>query len=501
MTGNLDRLKAALADRYTIEEEIGSGGMATVYLAQDIKHDRKVAVKVLKPELAAALGAERFLNEIKVTANLQHPTILPLFDSGQTESFLYYVMPYVEGESLRERLEHEGELPIGDAIRILRDVVDALTEAHVHGVVHRDIKPENVLLRGRHALVADFGVAKAISEAAGSGGQVTTAGVSLGTPTYMAPEQASADEHIDQRADIYAIGVLAYELLVGRPPFAGTSTQQVLAAHLTETPEPITKSRVNVSSSLEDLVMKCLEKNPADRWQTADELLAKLDSLVTPTGGVTPAGGLRRSKTRTRRQVVALGAAAGAVLLIVGGLGRWFGGGNEGGAAGGRDRPLVVMMDSPHPRRVYDEETRAASGTNADAISDILLDLPIIRQREAIGPDWHRDEDILRFDPDLVIIHYSGFRQEDSSGPRERLKILITFFADTDTEFLIYSRQPEDTLRTRVEDLLRDVDAEHPGLLDRIRVFGVTDYGPPQWLNPLTSTQLKLAVKEMLGLK
>lgn len=198
---------------------------------------------------------------------------------------------------------------------------------------------------------------------------------------------------------------------------------------------------------------------------------------------------------------MALGAAAGAVLLIMGGFGRWFRGGNEGAAAGGRDRPLVVMMDSPHPRRVYDEATRAASGTNADVISDILLDLPIIRQREAIGPDWHRDEDILRFDPDLVIIHYSGFRQEDSSGPRERLKILITFFADTDTEFLIYSRQREDTLRTRVEDLLRDVDAEHPGLLDRIRVFGVIDYGPPQWLNPLTSTQLKLVVKEMLGLE
>ncbi|MGD8727061.1 MAG: serine/threonine-protein kinase, partial [Gemmatimonadales bacterium] len=191
MSDVLDRLRKALADRYTIEREIGSGGMATVYLAEDLKHHRNVAIKVLRPDLAATLGPERFLREIEVAAQLQHPHILPLHDSGEADGFLYYVMPYIEGQSLRDKLAREGELPIGEAVRIMRDVVDALTEAHAHGVVHRDIKPENILLRGRHALVTDFGVAKAVSEATGRE-KLTTAGVALGTPAYMAPEQASA---------------------------------------------------------------------------------------------------------------------------------------------------------------------------------------------------------------------------------------------------------------------------------------------------------------------
>jgi serine/threonine protein kinase/tetratricopeptide (TPR) repeat protein len=298
---DLGRLTAALSDRYTIERELGAGGMATVYLARDLKHERQVAIKVLRPELAAVLGGERFLREIRVTAKLQHPHILPLFDSGQAvvppprstergtggEVFLYYVMPYVEGESLRERLAREGELPMTDAIRILRDVVDALTEAHAYGVVHRDIKPDNVLLRGRHALVTDFGVAKAVSEATGRE-QLTTAGVALGTPAYMAPEQAVADPHIDHRADIYALGALAYELLAGRPPFFGTTPQMVLAAHVTEAPEPVSKHRPAVPPALALLVMKCLEKKPADRWQGTEELLPQLEALTTPSEGMTP---------------------------------------------------------------------------------------------------------------------------------------------------------------------------------------------------------------------
>jgi serine/threonine protein kinase len=236
----LDRLKQALAERYHVDREIGRGGMATVYLARDLRHDREVAVKVLRPDLAASLGAERFHREIKVAAQLQHPHILTLIDSGEADGFLYYVMPYVEGQSLRDKLAKEGELPIVEAVRILRDVVDALTEAHAHGVVHRDIKPENVLLRGRHALVTDFGVAKAVSEATGRQ-QLTTAGVALGTPAYMAPEQAAADPHTDHRADIYAVGAVAYELLAGRPPFIGTTPQMVLSAHVTEPVEPVTK--------------------------------------------------------------------------------------------------------------------------------------------------------------------------------------------------------------------------------------------------------------------
>ena len=209
--------------------------MATVYLAHDVKHDRKVAVKVLRPELAATLGPERFLQEIRIAANLQHPHILPLYDSGEADGFLYYVMPYVAGESLRDRLAKEGELPVTDVVRILSEILDALAKAHSAGVVHRDIKPDNVMLSDRHALVTDFGVAKAVSEATGRQ-QLTTAGVALGTPTYMAPEQAAADPHIDHRADIYSVGAVAYELLTGRPPFLGTTPQMILSAHLSDHP-------------------------------------------------------------------------------------------------------------------------------------------------------------------------------------------------------------------------------------------------------------------------
>ena len=253
MTDALDRLKSALSDRYTVERELGSGGMATVYLAEDLKLHRKVALKVLKPELAATLGPDRFLQEIDIAAKLNHPHILGLFDCGEADGFLYYVMPYIEGESLREKLAKEGELPVGDAVRILKEVVDALAEAHSSGVVHRDIKPENVMLRGRHALVTDFGVAKAVSEATGRQ-KLTTEGIALGTPAYMAPEQAAADPHIDHRADIYAVGAVAYELLTGRPPFTGTTQQEILAAHVTQSADPVTKYRESVSPALEQLV-------------------------------------------------------------------------------------------------------------------------------------------------------------------------------------------------------------------------------------------------------
>lgn len=243
MTEQIDRLKTVLADRYTIERELGAGGMATVYLARDLKHERQVAIKVLRPELAEALGSDRFLREIKIAAQLQHPHILPLHDSGRAtdvqagvgQEFLYYVMPYVKGASLRDKLGREGELPVADAVRILKEVVDALAKAHSENVVHRDIKPDNVMISGRHALVTDFGVAKAVSEATGRD-KLTTAGVALGTPAYIAPEQAAADPHIDHRADIYAVGAVAYELLTGRTPFTGNTQQELLAAHVTQIP-------------------------------------------------------------------------------------------------------------------------------------------------------------------------------------------------------------------------------------------------------------------------
>jgi Tol biopolymer transport system component len=261
--------------------------MATVYLAEDLRHHRQVAVKVLRPELAATLGPERFLQEIETAARFQHPHILPVHDSGEVQGFLYYVMPYVEGESLRTRLARHGELPIHDAVKILLEVTDALAYAHQRGVVHRDIKPDNVMLSGRHALVMDFGVAKAVSEATGRQ-SLTTAGVALGTPAYMAPEQAAAEPNIDHRVDLYAVGALGYELISGTPPFTGRTAQEVLAAHMTQRPEPLSARRHACPPGLEAVIMKCLEKRPADRWQTAEELLARLEPLATPSGGTTP---------------------------------------------------------------------------------------------------------------------------------------------------------------------------------------------------------------------
>lgn len=285
---DIDRLRAALADRYAIEHEIGVGGMATVYLAQDLRHARSVAVKVLRSDLSQQLGAPRFLNEVTIAAGLSHPHILPLFDSGERDGILFFVMPFVEGESLRSKLSREGTLPVRDAVKILRDVADALAYAHAQTVVHRDIKPDNVLLSGRHAMVADFGVAKALSEAT-SRHQLTTEGVALGTPSYMAPEQAAAEPDIDHRADIYAFGALAYECLSGEPPFTG-SHQAVLAAHVTRAPEAISSRRDGLPSVLSRLVMRCLQKAPADRHQTMDDVLTQLESAVTPSGGSTPTG-------------------------------------------------------------------------------------------------------------------------------------------------------------------------------------------------------------------
>ncbi len=260
---------------------LGRGGMATVYLAEDVRHDRWVAVKVLHADLAASIGPQRFLREIRIAAQLHHPHILGLIDSGEAGGVLYYVMPFVSGESLRSHIEQRGPLPFGDVVRLLREVVSALGRAHKAGIVHRDIKPENILLEDRHALVTDFGVAKAVSEATRYSGD-TSVGFALGTPAYMAPEQAAADE-IDHRADLYAIGIVAYEMLTGVLPFEARTPQQMIAAHLGKTPAPLRQKRADVPVALEMVVMRCLEKEPADRWQSADDLLAVLDELPSQT--------------------------------------------------------------------------------------------------------------------------------------------------------------------------------------------------------------------------
>jgi serine/threonine-protein kinase len=272
----LTKLTAALADRYRIERELGQGGMATVYLAQDLKHDRKVAVKVLKPELAAVIGAERFLAEIKVTANLQHPNLLPLFDSGEADGFLYYVMPYVEGETLRARLERERQLPVDETVRLVTLLANALDYAHAHGVIHRDLKPENILLAAGQPVIADFGIALAVAQAGGS--RVTETGLSLGTPYYMSPEQAAGERELGPRSDQYALGAVTYEMLSGEPPHTGPTAQIIIARLMTEKPRSLQTTRPGIPRALDLAVARALSKSAADRFPDCGAFARALSS-------------------------------------------------------------------------------------------------------------------------------------------------------------------------------------------------------------------------------
>ena len=321
MTDAAQRLSAALADRYRIERELGAGGMATVYLAQDVRHDRKVALKVLRPELAAILGGERFLAEIKTTANLQHPHILSLFDSGEAGGLVFYVMPYVEGESLRDRLTREKQLPVEEAIRIAREVADALEYAHQRGVVHRDIKPENILLHGGHALVADFGIALAASRSEG-GTRMTETGMSLGTPHYMSPEQAMGEREITPRADIYALGCVLYEMLTAEPPFTGATAQAIIARVMTEEPRSLMLQRHTVPAHVEAAVRTALEKLPADRFGSA---AAFAEALANPAYATSPGSAGHVAPARDGSGLRALlrgpGLAAAVSGLVLGALG------------------------------------------------------------------------------------------------------------------------------------------------------------------------------------
>jgi serine/threonine-protein kinase len=285
-----EQLQESLSGLYTIERELGGGGMARVFLAHETALGRRVVVKVLSPTLAAGVSVDRFRREILLVAKLQHPHIVPVHAAGELGGLPYFTMPFVEGESLRARLAREGELPISEVLRLLRDVASALTYAHAQGVIHRDIKPDNVLLSVGSAIVADFGVAKALSESVTDGDQshLTSLGIALGTPAYMAPEQASADPAMDHRVDIYAFGVMAYEMLAGRPPFIGRSPQALFAAHVNEPPVPVQALRPSVPPALAALIMRCLEKHAADRPTQADDLLHALDSMSTPSGGTPP---------------------------------------------------------------------------------------------------------------------------------------------------------------------------------------------------------------------
>jgi serine/threonine-protein kinase len=327
-----DQLQSSLDSSYTIEHEIGGGGMSRVFVATDQTLGRQVVVKVLPPEMVAGVSIERFKREIQLAARLQHPHIVPLLSAGEIDGLPYFTMPYVVGETLRVRLARHGELPVAEAMRVLREIASALDYAHEHGVVHRDIKPDNVLLSRGSAMVTDFGVAKALSSSSNAEhGGVTSLGIALGTPAYMAPEQATADPSVDHRADIYAFGVLAYEMLTGQAPFSGRTPQGMLAAHVTETPEPIQKRRASLPPALSALVMQCLEKRPADRPQTAGEIVHALDAMTTPSGGTAPTSAqlppvprparpsMLMAAVRQSRAVVFAAATVALVVLLVAG--------------------------------------------------------------------------------------------------------------------------------------------------------------------------------------
>jgi len=317
MTESFEQFKTEIADRYEIQHEVGAGGMAVVYLAQDVRHDRLVALKVLRAELAVSIGADRFLMEIKIAAKLSHPHILPLYDSGEAAGFLYYVMPFVEGESLRDLLKRENQLSIDEAIKIGREVAEALSVAHSHGIIHRDIKPENIMLSGGHAVVTDFGIARAFTAAGGEG--FTQTGMAIGTPAYMSPEQSGGDPNIDGRADIYSLGCVLYEMLIGQPPFDGPTAAAIMARHTMDHVPPMHIMRDTITEPLEALVMCALAKTPADRFRTSGDLVEALNAIATNSRPQIPTVVMQQRKRRKATITRWLVLAGAALLLVVAG--------------------------------------------------------------------------------------------------------------------------------------------------------------------------------------
>ena len=382
----LTRLQSALSDKYRLEREIGAGGMATVYVAHDIRHDRRVALKVLRPELAAVIGAERFLAEIRLTANLQHSHILPLFDSGAADSYLFYVMPYVQGETLRDRITREKQLPVADAIRIATEIASALDYAHRSGVVHRDIKPENILLHDGQALVADFGIALAASKA--SGARMTETGMSLGTPHYMSPEQAMGEREITARSDVYALGAVLYEMLTGDPPFTGSTAQAVVARVVTESPRPLTAQRHTIPPHVEAAVLTALEKLPADRFATAAQFAEALGNRgyasVTATAA-SPAAPRPRPRGRDPVVLVAVGLAVAATAAALWG---WL-----------RPGPEPVLNRYSLFLRPSEALQPSVNGSINVAISGDGRRVAYVGPGEGGGRIWLRDHDKLRPTP------------------------------------------------------------------------------------------------------
>ena len=378
MTDVLDRLKAALAERYRVDREIGAGGMATVYLAEDIKHHRQVAIKVLRPELAAVMGAERFLREIEIAARLQHPHILPLYDSGEADGLLYYVMPFVEGESLRQRLDREKQLPIEDALKIAQEVGDALSFAHSRDVIHRDIKPENILFEGGHAVVSDFGIARAVTAAGGD--HLTETGMAIGTPKYMSPEQAAGSKDLDGRSDLYSLGCVLYEMLAGQPPFTGPTVESVIKQHLTAEPPNVTAMRPAVPADIVGVLARALAKTPADRFSPVGvfvEALAKRESAVVataaPAAEATTPIGRKPGLLRVAVGIVALATVFIVVLRIL-----------PGGSPAASEVPRLAVL--PFSNLGSPEDEYFADGITEEITSRIaeISGLRVISRQSAI---------------------------------------------------------------------------------------------------------------------
>ena len=404
MAGPLAQFQTALSDRYAVERELGSGGMATVYLATDLRHGRQVAIKVLRSELVPFVGLERFLAEIRTTAGLHHPHILGLIDSGDVDGIPYYVMPYVDGESLRDRLTRDGPLPLDDALRVAREVGDALDYAHRHGVVHRDIKPENILLSDGHALVADFGIALALSAAGGS--RLTQSGLALGTPQYMSPEQAAAERSVDARSDIFSLGAVVYELLTGTPPHSGPNAQAIVARLLSEPPTPVSVLRPGVPPSVDAAVMRALAKSSADRFGTAAAFVQALDQSAVPV------------RRWSWRRLAAVGAAAAVIAAAVTLGMQW-----RGSAPRARAGRITHLTRDPalelDPALSPDGRTIAYA---AGPLGDMRI---FVRQIDggrpiAIAEGLHEHQRWPQWSPDGSRIVFQAGQAERQNNPRTR---------------------------------------------------------------------------------
>ena len=478
MTSILDRLHKSLSDRYRFEREIGHGGMATVYLAQDIKHGRPVAVKVLNPEVSSSLGPERFLREIEIAARLTHPHILPLHDSGSADGLLYYVMPYIEGESLRQRIEREKQLPLESAVQIAREVADALDFAHQQGVVHRDIKPENIMIVGGHATVADFGIARAVSSA---GPETQTAtGVAVGTAAYMSPEQASGSDSIDGRSDVYALGCVLYEMLTGSPLFSGPTTESVVRQHMSTPPPPVTNLRPAVSESVAVVLEKALAKTPADRYSTAGEFANALKMSETSITGTSMTAAQPAAKPSGGRMAAILAGVAG-VLVLVAAIGYFIRGGGPGGGPVADDSGRKMIVVLPFENLGAADDAYFADGITEEITSQLasIEGLGVIARTSAVQyKDSPKSIDQIGDELGVDYVLEGTVRWQKVEGGDSRIRVTPQLIRVSDATHLWTDRY--DAVLADVFDVQSEIAQKVTGAMDlALGEDPSFDEGPP----------------------